>query len=148
MAVADDLDRATDSSWDWVAEQTRTYLSSGGTEGHDANGVHTLVLATTGRRTGEPRRTCLIYGTSGDDYVVVASKGGADEDPDWFKNLQSNPSAGVQVGPHRFTARARVASQDERASLWPMMARIFPLYDEYAQKTDRQIPVVLLTSQN
>jgi len=147
MAIADDLDRATDSTWDWVAEQTRTYLATGGTEGHASNGVYMLVLATTGRRTGEPRRTCLIYGTSGDDYVVVASKGGADEDPDWFKNLQANPSAGVQVGPRRFTVRARVASQDERASLWPMMARIFPLYDEYAQKTDRQIPVVLLTPQ-
>jgi deazaflavin-dependent oxidoreductase (nitroreductase family) len=148
MAVADDLDRATDSTWDWVAEQTRTYLASGGAEGHESNGVRMLVLATTGRRTGEPRRTCLIYGTSGDDYVIVASKGGADEDPDWFKNLQADPSAGVQVGPRRFTARARTASQDEREGLWPMMARIFPLYDEYAQKTNRQIPVVLLTPQD
>ena len=99
MAIADDLDRATDSTWDWVAQQTRTYLASGGTEGHESNGVYTLVLATTGRRTGEPRRTCLIYGTSGDDFVVVASKGGADQDPDWFKNLRADPSAGVQVGP-------------------------------------------------
>src|SRR5207253_6938180 len=74
MAVADDLDRATDSKWDWVAEHTRKYLASGGTEGHESNGVYTLVLATTGRRTGEPRRTCLIYGTSGDEFVVVASK--------------------------------------------------------------------------
>jgi hypothetical protein len=93
MAIADDLDRATDSTWDWVAQQTRTYLASGGTEGHESNGVYTLVLATTGRRTGEPRRTCLIYGTSGDDFVVVASKGGADQDPDWFKNLRADPSA-------------------------------------------------------
>jgi deazaflavin-dependent oxidoreductase (nitroreductase family) len=106
MAVADDLDRATDSKWDWVAEHTRTYLASGGTEGHESNGVYTLVLATTGRRTGEPRRTCLIYGTSGDDCVVVASKGGADEDPAWFKNLQADPSVGVQVGTRRFTAVA------------------------------------------
>ena len=148
MAVADDLDRAADSSWDWVAEQTRTYLASGGTEGHESNGVYTLVLATTGRKTGEPRRTCLIYGISGDDFVVVASKGGADQDPDWFKNLQADPSAGVQVGTRRFTARARVASSTERAALWPQMARIFPLYDEYAQKTDRVIPIVLLTAQD
>lgn len=77
MAIAEDLDRATDSQWDWVAEHTRTYLASGGTEGHESNGVRTLVLATTGRRTGTPRRTCLIYGTSGGEYVVVASKGGA-----------------------------------------------------------------------
>jgi deazaflavin-dependent oxidoreductase (nitroreductase family) len=145
MATADDLDRATDSQWDWVAEHTRTYLASGGTEGHENNGVHTLVLATTGRRTGTPRRTCLIYGTSGDEYVVVASKGGADEDPSWFANLVAEPGVGVQVGTRRFTARARVASAAERAQLWPRMVGIFPLYAEYAQKTGREIPVVLLT---
>ncbi len=86
--------------------------------------------------------------TSGDDFVVVASKGGADQDPDWFKNLQADPGAGVQVGTRRFTARARVASSTEREALWPQMARIFPLYDEYAQKTDRVIPIVLLTPQD
>jgi deazaflavin-dependent oxidoreductase (nitroreductase family) len=148
MAVADDLDRATDSRWDWVAEQTRAYLASGGTVGHESNGVCTLVLATTGRRSGIPRRTCLIYGIAGEDFVVVASKGGADEDPAWFKNLQADPSVGVQVGGRRFTARARVASPAERAPLWLLMARIFPLYDEYAQKTDREIPIVLLTPQD
>jgi deazaflavin-dependent oxidoreductase (nitroreductase family) len=148
MAVADDLDRATDSKWDWVAEHARTYLASGGIEGHESNGVYTLVLATTGRRTGEPRRTCLIYGLSGDDFVVVASKGGADEDPAWFKNLQAEPTVGVQVGTRRFTARARVASSAERESLWAQMVRIFPLYEEYAQKTDRVIPIVLLSPQD
>ncbi|MFI6030517.1 nitroreductase family deazaflavin-dependent oxidoreductase [Amycolatopsis magusensis] len=145
MAVAADLDHATDSQWDWVAEQTRTYLASGGTEGHESNGVHTLVLATTGRRTGTPRRTCLIYGKAGEDFVVVASKGGADEDPAWFKNLQATPSVGVQAGTRRFTAHARVASPAEREPLWRQMVAIFPLYEEYAEKTDREIPIVLLT---
>ena len=148
MAVAADLDRATDSQWDWVAEQTRTYLASGGTEGHENNGVHMLLLATTGRVTGQPRRTCLIYGTSGDDFVVVASKGGADEDPDWFRNLHADPSVGVQAGTRRVTCRARLASPAERDALWSQMVRIFPLYEEYAHKTDRQIPVVLLTPQD
>jgi deazaflavin-dependent oxidoreductase (nitroreductase family) len=148
MAVADDLDRAIDSKWDWVAEHTRRYLASGGTEGHEWNGLRTLVLATTGRRTGEPRRTCLIYGTSGDDFVVVGSKGGAKKDPEWFRNLQAEPTVGVQAGARRFTARARVASPEERERLWPEMVRIFPLYDEYAQKTDRVIPIVLLTPQD
>ncbi|WP_405792709.1 nitroreductase/quinone reductase family protein [Streptomyces sp. NBC_01506] len=106
-----------------------------------------LVLATTGRRTGIARRTCLIYGTEGADLVVVASKGGDDEDPAWFKNLRADPSVGVQVGDRRFTARARVASPAERSPLWRRMAGIFPLYDEYAQKTDREIPIVLLTPQ-
>ncbi|MGW6521345.1 nitroreductase/quinone reductase family protein [Streptomyces sp. NPDC054962] len=105
-------------------------------------------LSKTGRRSGIPRRTCLIYGTAGEDFVVVASKGGADEDPAWFKNLRADPSVGVQVGGRRFTAHARVATPAERESLWPQMARIFPLYDEYARKTDREIPIVLLTPQD
>ena len=147
MAVADDLDHATDSQWDWVAEQTRKYLATSGAEGHESNGVYTLLLATTGRKSGIARRTCLIYGTSGEDFVVVASKGGADEDPEWFKNLQATPSVGVQVRDRRFTAHAKVASPAERESLWPLMAGIFPLYDEYAQKTAREIPIVLLTPQ-
>ncbi len=145
MAVAEDLDRATDSPWGWVAEHTRSYLASGGTEGHENDGVRTLVLATTGRRTGTPRRTCLIYGSSGDEYVLVASKGGADEDPAWFTNLVADPGVGVQVGTRRFTARARVASPSEREALWARMVEIFPLYEDYARKTEREIPVVLLT---
>jgi deazaflavin-dependent oxidoreductase (nitroreductase family) len=148
VAVAADLDRAIDSRWDWVAEQTRTYIASGGTEGHESNGVRMLVLVTTGRASGRPRRTCLIYGLSGNDFVVVASKGGADDDPDWFKNLRTDPAVGVQVGTRRFTGRARLASPAEREDLWPQMVRIFPLYEEYAQKTARQIPVVLLTPQD
>jgi deazaflavin-dependent oxidoreductase (nitroreductase family) len=119
MAIAEDLDRATDSQWDWVAEHTRTYLASGGAEGHDRNGVRTLVLATTGRRTGTPRRTCLIYGTSGGEYVVVASKGGAEQDPAWFMNLEADPSVGVQVGTRRFTARPRRVLGRARGPLGP-----------------------------
>ncbi|MCE0765001.1 nitroreductase family deazaflavin-dependent oxidoreductase [Pseudonocardia kujensis] len=137
MAVAADLDRATDSRWDWVAEQTRTYIASGGTQGHEANGVRMLVLVTTGRVSGQPRRTCLIYGRAEDDFVLVASKGGEDEHPDWFKNLQAEPRVGVRVGTRRFSGRARVASPAEREALWPQMVRLFPLYEEYAQKTDR-----------
>jgi deazaflavin-dependent oxidoreductase (nitroreductase family) len=146
MATAEDLDHATDSQWDWVAEQTRAYLASGGADGHENDGVRTLVLVTTGRRTGTPRRTCLIYGTSGDEYVDVASKGGAEHHPAWFMNLEADPRVGVQVGARRFTARARVASPAERASLWAEMVKIFPLYAEYAQKTTREIPVVLLAA--
>ena len=146
MAVAADLDRATDSTWDdWVAQQTTTYLASNGAVGHDNDGVRMLVLATSGRKTGLPRRTCLIYGTSGNDFVVVASKGGADDDPDWFKNLQVEPSVGVQAGGQRFTCQARLATPSERAVLWPQMVSIFPLYEEYSHKTDREIPVVVLT---
>ena len=128
-------------------EHVRRYRETGGEVGHDWEGTQTLILTTTGRKSGEQRDNALIYGRSGDAYLVVASKGGADEDPEWFKNLQADPSAGVQVGTRRFTARARVASPAEREALWPQMARIFPLYDEYAQKTARVIPIVLLTPQ-
>ena len=148
MAVAEDLDTATDTTdpeWGWAADHTRTYLASGGTDGHENNGVRTLVLATTERKTGRARRTTLIYGRSDDAFVVVASKGGADQDPAWFKNVLAQPSVGVQAGTDRFTAHARVASAAERELLWPRMTEIFPLYDEYAQKTDRTIPIVLLT---
>ena len=149
MAVAADLDRATDSTWDdWIAEQTRTYLASKGTVGHDNDGVRMLVLVTSGRTTGHPRRTLLIYGTSGDDFVVVASKGGSDKDPDWFKNLQADPQVGVQAGARRVTCRARPATPSEREGLWAQMVRIFPLYEEYSHKTDRQIPLVLLTPED
>lgn len=145
MATAEDLDHATDSQWDWVAEHTRTYLASGGVKGHERDGVRNLVLVTTGRRTGTPRRTVLIYDTSGHEYVVVASKGGAAEDPAWFKNLEAEPAVGVQAGTHRFDARARVAAGAEREALWARMVALFPLYGTYAEKTDREIPVVLLT---
>ena len=149
MAVAADLDRATDSTWDdWVGEQTRTYLASNGAVGHDNDGVRMLVLVTSGRTTGHPRRTLLIYGTSRDDFVVVASKGGSDKDPDWFKNLQSDPRVGVQAGARRVTCRARLATPAEREELWARMVGIFPLYEEYSHATDRQIPIVLLTPED
>lgn len=148
MAVAADIDRATDSKAGWVAEHVQQYVASGGTEGHDWNGVPTLVLATTGRTSGEPRRTGLIYGEAGGEYVVVASQGGAPEDPQWYKNLQADPTAGVLVGTRKFTARARVAEPAERDALWEQMARIWPQYEDYARKTDRTIPVVLLAPQD
>ena len=149
MAVAADIDHATDSTWDeWVAEQTRTYLASNGAEGHENDGVRMLVLVTSGRSTGQPRRTLLIYGTSGNSFLLVASKGGADEDPDWFKNLQADASVGVQAGAQRFTCRARVATPPEREDLWPQMVEVFPLYEEYSHKTDREIPVVVLTPED
>jgi deazaflavin-dependent oxidoreductase (nitroreductase family) len=148
MAVAADIDRATDSKAGWVAEHVQRYVASGGAEGHDWNGVPTLVLVTTGRASGEPRRTGLIYGTSGDDLVIVASQGGAPEHPQWYRNLQANPEAGVLVGTRKLTVRARTAASDERGALWDRMARIWPQYEDYARRTDREIPIVLLTPED
>lgn len=134
-----------DSALDWVADHTRRYVASDGADGHLWNGVPTLVLTTTGRRSGQPRRNALIYGREGDDYLVVASRGGDDHDPLWYRNLVADSHVQVQVGADRFEATARTASSDEKQRWWPVMAAIWPAYDEYQAKTDRDIPVVVLT---
>ncbi|MGF1651776.1 MAG: nitroreductase family deazaflavin-dependent oxidoreductase [Actinomycetales bacterium] len=137
-----------DSPTGWVREHIEQYVATGGAEGHLWQGVPTLLLTTTGRRSGTRRRTALIYGRTGDGpgaaHVVVASKGGAPEHPAWFLNLQASPEAEIQVGPDVLTVRARVAEGDERESLWRRMAAIWPDYDQYQTRTDRQIPVVVL----
>lgn len=126
-------------------EHVRRYEDTDGEVGHDwEGGAPTLVLTTTGRRTGEPRKFALIYQKVRESYVVVASKGGADQHPDWYFNLRDRPDVGVQVGSERFTAHARTASGAEKAELWPVMAAAWPAYDEYQRSTDREIPVVVL----
>jgi deazaflavin-dependent oxidoreductase (nitroreductase family) len=120
------------------------YLETGGTEGHDWQGTQTLILTTTGRRSGEPRLAPLIYGTHGDDFVIVASKGGAPDHPAWYKNLDADRNVVVQVGDDRFDAVARDAEGAERSELWELMLTEWPAYAEYQTKTDRQIPVVVL----
>ncbi|HEX6447474.1 MAG TPA: nitroreductase family deazaflavin-dependent oxidoreductase [Streptosporangiales bacterium] len=125
-------------------EHVERYLATDGAEGHDWRGTSTLILTTTGRRTGQPRDSALIYGRDGDAYLVVASKGGADDHPFWYLNLVDNPTVLVQVKGERFTAKARTASPEEKARLWPIMTKEWPAYDEYQEKTDRDIPVVVL----
>ena len=144
MVDTTDIDRAKDSGAGWVAEHVRRYLETNGAEGHEWNDAPTLVLVTTGRRSGQPRRTALIYGRDGDDLVVVASKGGAARHPSWYTNLEADPRAAVQLGADRYQVLARTANAEERARLWPVMAQIWPDYDEYATRTDREIPVVIL----
>ena len=125
-------------------EHVRRYLRTDGAEGHDWQGTTVLILTTTGRRSGEPRSTPLIYGKRGEDYVVVASKGGAEEHPAWYLNLSEAPEVTVQVREDRFKARARTATAQEKPELWTMMAERWPAYDEYQLKTNRDIPVVVL----
>jgi deazaflavin-dependent oxidoreductase (nitroreductase family) len=134
----------TDSPTGWVADHIRSYVESGGSEGHTWNGVPTLLLTTRGRRSGKLRRTALIYGRDGDNYLVVASVGGAPRHPQWYLNLVENPEVEVQVGADRFTARARAATAEEKPELWRRMTSIWPDYDSYQTKTDREIPVVVL----
>ena len=133
-----------DSATEWVADHTRRYVTSGGEDGADWQGAPCLVLTTRGRRSGRLRRNTLIYGHDGEDYVVVASKGGADAHPQWFGNLVKSPIVTVQVGADVFTAQAATVTPDEKARLWPAMTAVWPAYDEYQARTDRDIPIVLL----
>lgn len=125
-------------------EHVDRYLATDGAEGHEWQGTTALLLTTTGRRSGEPRTSPLIYQRHGDDLLIVASKGGADEPPLWYLNLRENPEVEVQVLGDRFRARARTATPEEKPELWSIMTAAWPAYDEYTKKTDREIPVVVL----
>ena len=128
----------------WQQEHARRYLASGGQDGHIWEGVTTLLLTTTGRRSGQSRTTPLIYGRAGDRYLVVASRGGAPAHPSWYQNLAAQPEVHVQVMAERFKARARAATPAEKPALWKTMAAIWPAYDEYQKLTTREIPLVIL----
>ena len=129
-------------------EHIRRYRDTGGEEGYLWNGVPTLLLTTTGRRTGEPRTSALIFGRDGDDYLVVASMGGMPQHPAWYLNLSANPQVEIQVRADRLSARARTAASDEKPRLWQIMRELWPNYDEYQSRTDREIPVVVLTPES
>ncbi len=127
------------------AEHVRRYVETGGDEGYIWHrGTTILILTTTGRVSGKERSTALIFAENDGRYLVVASNGGDDEHPGWFKNLRERPDVTVQVKGDRFAARARAANADERARLWPQMAEIWPDYNSYQKRTEREIPIVIL----
>jgi deazaflavin-dependent oxidoreductase (nitroreductase family) len=126
-------------------EHVRRYRETGGAVGHIwKKGSKILLLTTKGRKSGEPRTSPLIYEADGDRYVIVASKGGAPDDPGWYRNLAKEPDVELQVQDEVFPARARTAEGAERDRLWKLAAQQWPDYDEYAKRTDREIPVVVL----
>jgi deazaflavin-dependent oxidoreductase (nitroreductase family) len=129
-------------------EHVRQYLATDGAVGHEWNGVQTLVLTTTGRRSGTPRRSAMIYGTDGERFVVIASNGGSPTHPAWYLNLAADPAAEVQVGAARIPVRARTATGEERLRLWSVMTGIWPNFDVYQTRTSREIPVVVLEAQS
>jgi deazaflavin-dependent oxidoreductase (nitroreductase family) len=124
-------------------EHVERYRATDGDEGHEWQGTQTLLLTTTGRKSGEERTTPLIYGRSGEDFMIVASNGGASA-PAWYLNLQKDPEAEVQVKGDVFRVRARDAGAGEKPELWKTMTSEWPAYDEYQEKADREIPVVVL----
>jgi proline iminopeptidase len=126
-------------------EHVRRYRETDGEVGYIwKEGSTILLLTTTGRRSGREITVPLIYNLDGATPVIVASKGGSREHPGWFENLAKNPDVGVQIKGDRFRARARVAEGQERERLWELMTEVWPHYDEYAMRTDREIPVVVL----
>jgi len=129
---------------DWAVDHMNRYLATDGEDGHIWRGVPTLLLTTTGRHSGEPRMLPLTYGKDGEDHIIVAFKGGHADHPAWYLNLEAIRTVGVQVAADKFTATAEVVEGEGRQSIWEMMAKIWPPYIDYQEKTDRFIPVVRL----
>jgi deazaflavin-dependent oxidoreductase (nitroreductase family) len=126
-------------------EHVRQYEASGGKVGHDWNGAPVLILHTKGRKSGAIRKLPLLYGRDGNNYLLIASKGGAADHPAWYLNLEANPEATIQVWADLIPVTARTATPEEKARLWPIMTAKWPDYDKYQQKTQRDIPLVILS---
>lgn len=122
----------------------RAYRETGGEQGYHWRGTTILLLTTTGRSSGQQRTTPLIFREDEGRWVVVASQGGAPEHPDWFKNLSAAPDATIQVKDEQIPVRAHTAEGAERSRLWELMTEVWPAYDTYQRRTEREIPVVVL----
>ncbi len=126
-------------------EHVKRYEETDGKEGYDwENGTTILLLHTTGRTSGKERIHPLIFRQWEDDYLVVASKGGDEADPEWYLNLQEDPDVEVQIKDDKFAAKARAATPSEKPGMWQHMIDVWPAYSDYQQKTSRNIPVVVL----
>lgn len=142
---------------DFIKTHLRTYLESGGKEGHHwpsgikagegPTTIPTLLLTAKGGKSGKKRILPLLYGKIGDDFILVASLGGAPNHPKWYLNLMANPEAEIQVATEHYRVRARNAEGEEREKIWSHMLTLFPVYADYQKKTTRQIPVVVLEKQ-
>jgi len=126
-------------------EHVRVYRETKGDRGYHWRGTTILLLTTTGRRSGEARTTPLIHVEDGDRWVVIASKGGAPDHPAWFQNLEADPEATIEVQADEVPVTATTAEGAERERLWEAMTEVWPAYDDYQGKTDREIPVVVLS---
>ncbi len=127
------------------AEHVRVFRETKGQRGTHWRGTTILLLTTEGRSSHEPRTTPLIHRTDGERWIIVASKGGAPDHPGWFKNMQANPDAEIDLGPEQVPVRMSIAEGEERERLWTAMAEVWPAYNTYQEKTDREIPVVVLS---
>lgn len=133
------------SSSDWVRDQVEEIESSGGTKGTLTQGVPVIVITSLGAGSGKLRKNPVMRVEHEGRYAAVASKGGAPEHPAWYRNLREHPLVEVQDGPHRGDYTARELSGPEREDWWGRAVAVWPDYAEYQKKTDRQIPVFVLT---
>ncbi|MBO0675882.1 nitroreductase family deazaflavin-dependent oxidoreductase [Mycolicibacterium sp. S2-37] len=138
---------------DWMREHLATYLQSGGTRGHilDLSSVggrqvttHCLIRCA-GRRSGKTYVTPLIYGNIGGEIVIVASKGGADQHPEWYLNITAAETIGLQIATQAYDVSWREPAGTERHQVWEYMCQLYPPYVSYQQRTSRHIPLVMLT---
>ena len=132
------------SPTEWVRNQVELYESSGGTEGTSLNGLAVIIVTNKGRKTGAIRKTPLMRVADGDNYVLVASRGGAPTHPVWYYNLKADPNVDIRDGVDVHSMKVReVEDSAERQRLWDIAVDAFPPYQEYQDKTDRSIPVFI-----
>jgi deazaflavin-dependent oxidoreductase (nitroreductase family) len=132
------------STSDWARENAELYMASGGTEGTELKGKPVILLTTIGAKTGKIRKTPLMRVEHNGVYALVASKGGAPDDPDWVNNLDRHPDEVLmQDGPMPFPVRVRRIDGAEKATWWARAVAVFSRYDEYQAMTKRDIPVFL-----
>ena len=132
------------SSSDWVREQVEKIESSQGAEGNELRGVPVIVITSVGAGSGKLRKNPVMRVEHDGKYAAVASKGGAPENPAWYRNLVEDPHVEVQDAAHKGDYTARVVSGEEREQWWERAVAVWPDYAEYQQKTDREIPVFVL----
>ena len=130
---------------DRARNQVAEYEGSGGTSGTTQNGLPVVILTTIGAKSGKIRKTPLMRVVDGDEYAVVASLGGAPRHPVWYHNVKSHPEVELQDGPVKQDMVAREATGDEKAKWWEIAVAAYPPYAEYQKKTDREIPLFILT---
>ncbi len=128
----------------WAREQAEKYEATGGAEANTLRGKPVIVLTTVGAQSGKLRKTALMRVEHDGDYAVVASKGGSAENPAWYANIVAEPHVELQDGPVKLDYRARLATGVERSEWWARATAVWPDYDVYQTKTDRQIPVFIL----
>ncbi len=129
---------------DWNTRIIEEFRANQGKVGGHFENMTLLLLHTTGAKSGKARINPVVYMENGDDFVIIASKGGAPTHPDWYHNLVANPEVSVEVGVEKFPVRATVAEEPERTELYQKMATRYPFFAEYQRKTERIIPVVTL----